>query len=89
MNKKLIGIAVIAALLPATAMAEVTVYGRVHLSADSYSGNSGDSSTGTKNGLALTSNSSRLGFKGAEELGGGLKGVFQLETSVDAHGGSN
>jgi predicted porin len=89
MNKKLIAIAVAAALVPAAAMAEVTVYGRGHLSVDAYSGNSGDSTSGTKNGLNLTSNSSRLGFKGAEELGGGLKGVFQLETSVDVQGGSN
>lgn len=89
MNKKLIAIAVAAALVPAAAMAEVTVYGRGHLSIESYSGNAGNSTTGTKNGLNLTSNSSRLGFKGAEELGGGLKGVFQLETSVDVQGGSN
>jgi len=89
MNKKLIAIAVAAALVPAAAMAEVTVYGRGHLSVDAYSGNSGDSATGTKNGLNLTSNSSRLGFKGAEDLGGGLKGVFQFETSVDVQGGSN
>ena len=86
MNKKLIAIAVAAALVPAAAMAEVTVYGRGHLSVDSYSGNSGDSTTGTKNGLGLTSNSSRLGFKGAEDLAGGMKGVFQFETEVASQG---
>ena len=32
MKKKLIAIAVAAALAPAVAMADVTVYGRVHLS---------------------------------------------------------
>ena len=86
MNKRMIAIAVAAALVPAAAMAEVTVYGRGHLSVDSYSGNAGDSTTGTKNGLNLTSNSSRLGFKGAEDLAGGMKGVFQLETEVAAQG---
>ncbi len=86
MNKKLIAIAVAAALVPAAAMAEVTVYGRGHLSVESYSGNSGDSTSGTKNGLNLTSNSSRLGFKGAEDLAGGMKGVFQFETEVAAQG---
>ncbi len=89
MNKKLIAIAVVAALTPAAAIADVTVYGRGHLSIDAYSGNSGDTATGTQNGLNLTSNSSRLGFKGAEDLAGGLKGVFQFETTVDVQGGAN
>lgn len=87
MNKKLVAIAVVAALMPAAAMAEVTVYGRGHLSIDANSGNAGETATtGTKNGLSLTSNSSRLGFKGAEDLSNGMKAVFQLETEVAAQG---
>lgn len=88
MNKKLVAIAVVAALVPAAAMAEVTVYGRGHLTIDANSGNA-DNGTGTKNGLNLTSNSSRIGFKGAEELANGMKGVFQFETTVDVQGGTN
>lgn len=84
MQKKLIAIAIAAALAPAAAMADATVYGRVHLSVDSYSGNAGDTTTGTQNGLNLTSNSSRLGFKGSESLAGGLTGVFQIETGINA-----
>ena len=87
MNKKLVAISVVAALMPAAAMAEVTVYGRGHLSIDANSGNAGETATtGTKNGLNLTSNSSRLGFKGAEDLANGMKAVFQLETEVAAQG---
>lgn len=90
MQKKLIVLAVAAALTaPALAMADssnVTVYGRAHISLDSNGGNAGNSTTGTKNGLNLTSNSSRIGFKGTEDLGGGLNAVYQFETEVMVQG---
>lgn len=86
MKKKLITLAVVAAFAPAMAMAEVTVYGQAHLSVDSHSGNGGATATGTQDGMQLTSNSSRLGFKGATELGNGMKALFQYEASVAADG---
>ncbi len=89
MQKKLIALAVVAAF-SAPAFADtpnVTIYGRAHLSLDSNSGNAGSTATtGTKNGVNLTSNASRLGFKGAEELGAGLKAVYQYETQVEVQG---
>jgi len=36
----------------------------------------------------MTNNSSLLGFKGTEDLGNGLKGLFQVETNVNLTGGS-
>jgi len=36
----------------------------------------------------MTNNSSLLGFKGTEDLGNGLKGLFQIETNVNLTGGS-
>ena len=84
MNKKLISIAVAAALAPAHAMAaDVTVYGRVHVSADSVSGIAAN-----KNNTALNSDSSRFGVMGDNDLGDGLKGLFQLESGVNAVGRS-
>lgn len=83
MNKKLIAIAVAAALVPAAAMADITVYGRVHASLDSTSGVAAN-----KNNLALNDNSSRFGVKGSEELGEGLKALYQLETGVSYSGTS-
>jgi len=88
MKRKLVTLAVAAAFAPAMAMAEVDVYGQAHLSLDSHGGNGGTTATGTKDGLQLTSNSSRLGFKGAIPLDGGLKAVFQLEAGVSADGGT-
>jgi predicted porin len=93
MQKKLIVLAVAAALTaPTLALADnanVTVYGRAHVSLDSNAGNSGTSTTGTKDGLNLTSNSSRIGFKGTEDLGGGVNALFQYETEVLAQGGNS
>jgi len=37
----------------------------------------------------LKNNSSLIGFKGTEDLGNGLKGLFQVETNVNATGGGN
>ncbi len=88
MQKKLIALAVVAAF-SAPAFAEVTVYGQVHASIDSNSGNRDVAPAGTKNGLNITSNASRIGFKGAEDLAGGLKGVFQIETQIDAGTSTN
>jgi len=93
MNKKLLTIAITAALVAPTAvLAEVTVYGQVNMSLD-YT-NSGRSDvvtkiTGTqtaerKSNLDVSSNSSRLGFKGSEDLGGGMKAVWQVESLIGA-----
>ena len=81
MNKKLLAIAVAAALSPAVASADATVYGRIHVSADSISGSA------QTNNLFLNSNSSRFGVKGSEDLGGGMKALYQLEAGVNATGG--
>lgn len=94
MKKKLIVIAVAAALAPAAAMAatqtinitsDITIYGRVHLSVDGVTGIAANTNT-----TSLNSNSSRFGVKGEKDLGmGGLKGMFQLESGVNAVGGTD
>jgi len=81
MNKKLVAIAVAAALAPAVAAADAMVYGKLHLSVESQ--NDGTTSSGF-----LSSNSSRLGVKGSTDLGGGLTGLLQVEGGV-APGGAN
>lgn len=72
MNKKLIAMAVAAAFAAPAAMAEVTLYGKAHV--DVRFGENDDT---------VNSNSSRLGVKGAEDLGNGLKAVFKYEMTYD------
>ncbi|MDP4030084.1 MAG: porin [Gallionella sp.] len=87
MKKKLIAIAIAAAFAPAAAMADagnVNMYGVAHMSLDSVSGNA--TTVATKR-LGVNSNSSRLGVKGSEDLGDGLKAVFQFESGVNLTGG--
>ena len=83
MNKKLLIAAVGAALVAGpmmAAQAAPTVYGSFHMSLDRYDVDSSASAT-TERGL-LNSNSSRFGIKGDEDLGGGLKSIYQVEGGV-------
>jgi len=105
MNKKILTVAVASALVaPMAAFSDVTVYGQLHTSLDYISSKSEPASySGTVNGVPYTvherksnlnvsSNSSRLGFKGTEDLGGGLKTIWQLESEVnltDSTGAAN
>jgi predicted porin len=97
MNKKLVAVAVaglLAAPLAAQAQtANVTLYGRLNLTMEAVSGNQAQS---TINGPAqnqnrtlyrVSSNSSRLGVRGSEALGGGLSAIFQIESNVSADTG--
>lgn len=83
MNKKLLMAAVASALVAAPVMsahAAATVYGKLNVGVASVdNGNTTDSST-----LAVTDNASRLGVKGDEDLGGGLKAIYMMEFTVDA-----
>ncbi|MEN3810747.1 porin [Chromobacterium piscinae] len=88
MNKKLIALAL--AALPAAAMADVTIYGQIR---GGYEYNKTYSSTLSKdaNGKPQGSSeindwTSRLGFKGSEDLGNGLKAIWQVESRLKIDG---
>jgi predicted porin len=95
MNKKLLAIAVGAAMVAGTtvAMAEATVYGKINMGIVSYDdGDKGGIVSGTTTsqegkGIGIFDEASRLGVKGSEDLGNGLKGVFKMEGTVDMDGG--
>lgn len=81
MNKKLLMAAVASALVAGpmlSAQAAPTVYGHMHMSMDRF-----DNDNGNEDGR-MSSNSSRFGFKGDEDLGGGLKAIYQVESGVFA-----
>ncbi len=68
----------------AHAQSNVTAYGRVNVAVVNYSGyGSGRPALTTQNNL-----SSRLGFKGLEDLGGGLAATFVIETGFSADTGA-
>ena len=93
MQKKIIALAVAGLSTAAFAQTNVTIYGVADVSAQGYNMGSGraianDTSGRTAQGGAfgMTNNSSLLGFKGTEDLGNGLKALFQIETNVNITG---
>lgn len=84
MNKKLLAIAVGAAMVAgataATAGDEPTFYGKIHMSIDSMD-NAADAPNDS-DGIFVSSNSSRLGIKGKVDLDGGMKAVYKYEMST-------
>lgn len=77
MNKKLLAVAIGSALAgaPMFANAAATLYGAVHLSIDAV-----DDGQATNSSLTtLSSNSSFIGIKADEDLGGGLKAIMGAE----------
>lgn len=81
MNRTLITLAILGiASTGALAQSSVTVYGKVDLGLVV----DGGSAAGKSVRIASVTGGSRLGFKGTEELGGGYKAAFQLETGLCA-----
>ncbi|APV48747.1 hypothetical protein BWI17_03060 [Betaproteobacteria bacterium GR16-43] len=82
MNKKLIALAVVGACVAPEAMAQtanpVTLYGRIYATFESVEAKGGTTPVGRRNRVA--DQASYLGVRGTEDLGGGLKAFFQLET---------
>ena len=78
MNKKLLALAVAGAFVSPVAMADASVYGQVGMSVNVV--NDGAASSGTSN--TLSSNQSRVGVKGSEDLGNGLSAIVQLEATL-------
>lgn len=87
MKKSLLALAVMGAFAGAAyAQSSVTVYGIVDLGFDSTS--NGADNNGRTNGIKSGGQSaSRIGFKGTEDLGNGLKALFQLEATLQADTG--
>ncbi len=84
MKKSLIALAVLAASGVAMAQSSVTMYGVVDLSLAKSNGVSAQMSG---NGI-MNNGSSRLGVRGVEDLGGGLKASFNFEQQINAEDGA-
>jgi predicted porin len=78
MNKKLIALAL--AALPVAAMADVTIYGTIKGGFENVK----EGDTGAVSNV--TDLGSRIGFKGQEDLGNGLKAIWQVENGFGIDG---
>ncbi|WMP16378.1 porin [Thiothrix lacustris] len=80
--KKLLVIAVATALIaPAAAMADTTLYGKLHATVGTLDTGSADDAD-----VVVESNTSRFGIKGSTELDNGLAATYGLEMGVDIDG---
>ena len=86
MKKSLIALSVLAAISGAAqAQSNVTIYGVVDMAFQAESNGAGKKyaiDSGEQSG-------SRLGFKGTEDLGGGLKAIFDIEAGILADSGAS
>jgi len=82
----LIALSASAAAAPAFAQSQVTVYGLLDAAIVHESGSAAGSSTRLSSGVH---SGSRLGFKGVEDLGGGLSAKFQLESGMQIDTGAS
>jgi predicted porin len=100
MNKKLISLAVAATMAaPTAAMAEAILYGKLHLSLDYVDwDNNAYSSWGINRGANMwgSDRNNRIGVKGSEDIGNGLKAIYQVEFEIylspndnDVYSGNN
>lgn len=94
MNKKLMAVAVAGALaVPAVALADtsaVELYGRGHVGFSQYSatGSTAGSASDYEKRGRVYDNGSRLGVRGSEDLGGGMKALLVIESGVNIDSGS-
>ncbi len=80
MKKTVLAVAVGAALAAAgVAQAETTIFGAAHVSIDSLD-------NGTDSYIYVNSNDSAIGFKGGEEIEGGLKAMWYFEQGIGTDG---
>lgn len=84
MSKKIIALALAAASGAATAQSNVTLYGNVDMGYMFRQGHNGGVASGgqAQHDLQQAGSQSYIGFKGVEDLGNGLKAVFDLQYRI-------
>jgi predicted porin len=92
MNKKVMALAVAGVLAAPAAFAQssnVQLYGRANLGLDYWKASGATDANSNMDGrVRVFDNGSRVGFRGTEDLGNGLKAIFQIETGVNMDNGN-
>jgi len=94
MNKKVMAVAIAGLFAaPGVALAQkstVEIYGRANLGIDYYEAQGAANPYNNREGrVRVFDGSSRVGFRGTEDLGSGLRAIFQIETGINIDNGSN
>ncbi len=85
-------LAAVAIFVPASACAEATLYGRINnalVRTDFDDPAAGSDEASADGQWDVEDNSSRLGVKGSEELGDGIRGIFQIELQMETSDGGS
>lgn len=83
MNKRLLATAVTTAIsAPAALAGDVSIYGEAHVATSMYSSDM-IAASNTGEGWDLSTHESHIGFKGSEDLGNGLKAIWQMELLME------
>jgi predicted porin len=93
MRKSLLAAAVGAAFtLPAygqLSSSNVQLYGRLNVAVDQYEAKGGaNGAFDYQSRMRVSDTASRVGVRGTEDLGGGFRGIFQIETGVNVDTGN-
>ena len=93
MNWKIRALATAAAMTAAMAAqadnSSVTLYGTINADIETVKAEGSTSGAGNQpSRTRVSQNSSNIGFRGAEDLGGGLKAIFQVEQGVNIDTGT-
>ena len=83
MKKNVIALAIAAAVAAPAANAAPTVYGQINMVLESVETKNAGTKDKANSGMQVNSVASRLGVKGSEDLGSGLKAVYKLEFGVN------
>ena len=94
MKKSLIALAVLGASGVAMAQSSVTLYGVANagvgkIKSPLLGANDNNNKTQFISGSGMNNGNSRIGLRGVEDLGGGLKAGFNFESGLDLDGGEN
>ncbi|MCU7811441.1 MAG: porin [Candidatus Thiodiazotropha sp. (ex Notomyrtea botanica)] len=86
--KKVLSLAIAAALVaPAAAMADATIFGKAHFIVENVDTTASTGATSV-DAWGVDSIHSRIGVKGSEDLGNGLKALYHFEFKVNQDSGS-